>query len=1291
MCEAAGAVCKVTGLSLLDSFPGMPEFRDAQALFMRIVEKTSSKHKMQKRMFLLRADFIALSEIPTPSVKRYFRLCDIQRVIWQNSPTGVSVLFKLRDFDTLIHQTYDKRNPPGIADSALIDTLQIVLDANGLEVPVEELLAGASITAQAMLDKKRSQGYNSPHLLARKASVERMRSMSQSAGEQARPGRAMSWFGRGSPSSLTLEPDERIARDLEAALPMGADAVAARLSAVQTQGHWSGVLSKFSELFPHVSGGDFRSAAQRQLGAAGVARCKDVLSRAGLVWSPHEGLPEWAVGVAAGQADARALLNGSCADVSIMDPSEASFSPLLSPGTAPRRGSALSSSVAVVPDGLSVISPPPALRVFDDPSLLYVRVVERHAARAGKPPLKRVVVVTPGRLVLCDPAGKITRFVRVSHIAEVVEQEVPAQKGLFGAKDGTMRVLLRLPEDPPDILLTLVRDPRNPEPDDLGRLSFVLRTLREARGLELPVQRADPHKDVVKECGATLAKPPGYRKAKERLRGGSSDDSPPSSPCSSARSARMLPPLPPTAPPSEEPPAAVLARAVAQRDAALVHRTVGVLTSTPQWVETQAAFKHETGRELKPSLEAALGKADLSMVKTSLRLSKVDWAAPAVCSTPAVGPLSAGRLMPEARRDFDLVSEAATCVTAQPQRPTIRRESVPPERLYDRVSESATVLPQQRTDDTQAIASEAALPQQRDDDIASEGRDAALPQQRTDDTQAMLPQQRTDDTQAIASEGRELPQQRTDNTQAMVPEAAAGSDAAGCAQDPDCAAPEHVGVAVSSGVIGTKAHSADTGAAQHSTAPAAADPPPQEATQQRAQPVADVAQPIGQPIGQPVGQPVAHGESQPAAQPAAQPVGQPATVGGQPVGQPVVQASAAAGAPHSEPAAANVRPAPVSDEPPAAAPIFAAAAAKQVPLGTVRTTPVLAGTAPPPHAEMHRAAAAPTPVEVTASVRHTPGTAELTEPPPSAESTAPRQPYEQAGTGPPRQPYEQAGTGPPAGAGPGDATAATQPAPARQPAPVAGERTDVARGDGAVGVANSATAGVCTGGGVVGESDDVGAARSAAFGAEAASGPPLRTDPPAGSASFGVRPLSQSDADTLSASTNQLDAPRSPGGRRSWFKRRTDPPSTPGSGSGTPRGSPREAEDVGTAHRLGAALASVSLQLSESEKARRALEETLAACRSSGSMPAVEAGPGDGLLLRDELASAKAEILQLQARLAAAESAAAEKAAAVQRLSESNFLLSLEKQLLAEVVDSVKGQLRAEKACRKALSAARAQ
>eukprot|EP01065_Artemidia_motanka_P044859 TRINITY_DN6454_c0_g2_i1.p1 TRINITY_DN6454_c0_g2~~TRINITY_DN6454_c0_g2_i1.p1 ORF type:complete len:2038 (+),score=729.00 TRINITY_DN6454_c0_g2_i1:83-6196(+) len=522
---SAVSVCPVSGLPVAPVGVELAPLVSAygNVLFARYVQKVGHRGKRASRVLMLTHNRILICE-PTPGgggdVKRFVRVEIVTDMIVQElgAAAGLSlkelsqaggfvtrVLLKVptEGPDILFDQVPDPRNLSN-DQNTFPNCLRDLMRKKGLLLRERCAHQGEDlIETTAQLEKP--SGYSYPKLDVRAASL---------------------FSG---PEEQDLISTADALHQAVAGPEVDTAAVLAALRTVRTDSFWNALLQCYLERHRGFKKGDLQKALADTLSKQDLDDAKSVLRQNGIESSLHHSR-----GLSLAPIETlvrRASFSPSFGrDNSRLDDDMASSSPSGSPVISPldmpdrpawlglspgsRQGSVMLPGAAEMPPGVSEIQPPPGLSKFATPRLTFVRVVEKQARKHRQ---KRVLALTDTHLMLCEQTN-IKRYAHVRNIREMVIQEVPGKKGFFGGKDGgkVLRILLKLPEDPPDVLISMVHDPRNADPDDPEKLPRLLHALTAAQGVQL-VERRVPA-DVRLEAEAQLEKPQGYMKPAEIIR-----------------------------------------------------------------------------------------------------------------------------------------------------------------------------------------------------------------------------------------------------------------------------------------------------------------------------------------------------------------------------------------------------------------------------------------------------------------------------------------------------------------------------------------------------------------------------------------------------------------------------------------------------------------------------------------------------------------------------------------------------------------------------------------------------
>eukprot|EP01062_Namystynia_karyoxenos_P000706 TRINITY_DN10268_c0_g1_i1.p1 TRINITY_DN10268_c0_g1~~TRINITY_DN10268_c0_g1_i1.p1 ORF type:complete len:2135 (+),score=759.37 TRINITY_DN10268_c0_g1_i1:106-6405(+) len=522
----AEKTCPITGLPFVAPFPGLSEFSGERTLAMRIVDKWSSKGRTQKRMLMIRSDCLVLAELSSPpAVKRFLRIQDIDEVIYQpdvkppapKKAPGWKLLIKNRDFDTLVQQTPEPRNPAGLTDAGVVDVLRVLSEKLGAGIRFEEAGPEANLLSRAKLDKARSQGYDSPHKLARQASLRRMDDEARQRQGTTCSDRSDSGTPRGSFASLfggrrrSQQPGSVFPAAGENTLPqqrsLSPPGASSDAGSEEPQSPALGAFGNFD-----LPGGI--GAPRQMLESRGERRTLKLEKRGeeAIGIECEEGTMCIAALIPGGPAEKAGARVGwhvtAVGGDSVDKPGEmhAAYD------TSPDGQVAVEFAVIDAPALPPIVRPPASLMAFQHNSLRFIRVVEKKTSKGSRQ--KRVVVLTSGFFMLVDLGGTIRRFVRLTDIREIVTQWV-TEKAAFGPSQRVVQVLLKM-ADGCDALFVQTRDERNaPDQDQEEFPRVLLRVVAHHAPAFARLERAPPKWTWAEEgtdltAQAALKKPSDY-------------------------------------------------------------------------------------------------------------------------------------------------------------------------------------------------------------------------------------------------------------------------------------------------------------------------------------------------------------------------------------------------------------------------------------------------------------------------------------------------------------------------------------------------------------------------------------------------------------------------------------------------------------------------------------------------------------------------------------------------------------------------------------------------------------
>ncbi|KAJ9454875.1 hypothetical protein DIPPA_02857 [Diplonema papillatum] len=169
--------CPDTGLPYV-GIPKLPQFNDEETLFMRVVDKRSSKGSDQRRVLGVRLDYLTLSEVAKPpKIKKFVDLEQVREVLFFDSANGVRhTLVKFRppppgdeapapEVDLYFIQNHDSRNER-TSQTAFEAVLRQVADVRGIDVAFHNAVTLSELTHQSHLVK--SKLYESPASVLKK-------------------------------------------------------------------------------------------------------------------------------------------------------------------------------------------------------------------------------------------------------------------------------------------------------------------------------------------------------------------------------------------------------------------------------------------------------------------------------------------------------------------------------------------------------------------------------------------------------------------------------------------------------------------------------------------------------------------------------------------------------------------------------------------------------------------------------------------------------------------------------------------------------------------------------------------------------------------------------------------------------------------------------------------------------------------------------------------------------------------------------------------------------------------
>eukprot|EP01062_Namystynia_karyoxenos_P020071 TRINITY_DN17592_c1_g1_i1.p1 TRINITY_DN17592_c1_g1~~TRINITY_DN17592_c1_g1_i1.p1 ORF type:complete len:1105 (+),score=227.32 TRINITY_DN17592_c1_g1_i1:67-3381(+) len=154
---------------------------------------------------------------------------------------------------------------------------------------------------------------------------------------------------------------------------------------------------------------------------------------------------------------------------------------------------------------LQPVQAPKGLKQFQNPELMYIRMVNKHSSKGKRQ--KRVLVVTPKTFVVCEKGQQVKRYFHIEQIKEILWQDAPRKEGGMEKK-----IVVRIDGDlEHDLAFAQCNDSCNPPGSSAldGQFLEVIPLLYEAKtGEELSVRHVPLPTDVFDE--AENKKKPGF-------------------------------------------------------------------------------------------------------------------------------------------------------------------------------------------------------------------------------------------------------------------------------------------------------------------------------------------------------------------------------------------------------------------------------------------------------------------------------------------------------------------------------------------------------------------------------------------------------------------------------------------------------------------------------------------------------------------------------------------------------------------------------------------------------------
>eukprot|EP01064_Diplonema_japonicum_P000979 TRINITY_DN10645_c0_g1_i1.p1 TRINITY_DN10645_c0_g1~~TRINITY_DN10645_c0_g1_i1.p1 ORF type:complete len:2067 (+),score=538.30 TRINITY_DN10645_c0_g1_i1:71-6271(+) len=437
--------CPRTGLHY-QNLPKMKQFNDNQSLLMKVVEKKSSKGKQQKRVLGLRFDYLILSELTNPpKVKRFVNVGQVKEVHFFDSPNKIrTTVLKFRP--TIDKQTKQEQNEVDLQFCQSADPRN---PSDGQTEFVDILKRIAEV-------RKIIISYHTATSLEELSRA--------SALQKDRKG------GYQSPNLILKERRKSLPPE-QGGLP--ASPISKVFSSMRSRSQSSSPTGSRTGSLSPASPKTTNGSLPPQSPTSRTARGKSAPPSSGIEADPDFGATVGSV-------------NGSFSSV---------------PGST--RSRTVSIGVCNEAELPPVIAPPKALASFNEPTLRFIRVVEKKSAKGQFQ--KRVIALTHSKLILAELNCSIKRYLSFEYIEHIYYQ--PRSK-VNGKR--IYQYLVKIPSEGVDILFQLSHDDRNEQNEDQDEFQRVIRQIFTARSLNIPFELLPEQPDLVRE--ARLQKPEGWVK-----------------------------------------------------------------------------------------------------------------------------------------------------------------------------------------------------------------------------------------------------------------------------------------------------------------------------------------------------------------------------------------------------------------------------------------------------------------------------------------------------------------------------------------------------------------------------------------------------------------------------------------------------------------------------------------------------------------------------------------------------------------------------------------------------------
>ena len=171
----------------------LKQFVDHDVVYIRFMDKVSSKKKRQRRVVAISGSNIVLADPKNGSVKRFFTSADISGVSWQDVPAQKGaerhVVFQVSgEHDLALSQVDDRRNASyaHATDPELVDKIAAWVKATtGRDIPVvkvpiqRDIIAESDRARKPGYDEKRDRQFKEIHEAAKRRRAERQQQQQQ--------------------------------------------------------------------------------------------------------------------------------------------------------------------------------------------------------------------------------------------------------------------------------------------------------------------------------------------------------------------------------------------------------------------------------------------------------------------------------------------------------------------------------------------------------------------------------------------------------------------------------------------------------------------------------------------------------------------------------------------------------------------------------------------------------------------------------------------------------------------------------------------------------------------------------------------------------------------------------------------------------------------------------------------------------------------------------------------------------------------------------------------------------